>query len=163
MDLLILAMFVAAAWLYLKGRAVVTNQPAQQSADDPYSPAQGNDALDNIMQAIYQFEGGKPGNRNVVNNNPGNLRSGPGMVGTQGGYANFADQGDGWDALQSWVMRHVGANPDWDFYDLFSYYLRGSTTKPTSDAQGNSDAYAEYVAGYLGVNPSQPVSSVMGS
>ena len=122
----------------------------------------GGNALDNIMQAISQFEGGKPGNINVVNNNPGNLKEGPNMTGTANGYATFGDQGDGWDALSSWITKHTSANPDWDFYDMFGYYLRGSTNAPTVDAQGNSDAYAEYVSKYLGVDPTHPVSSLLG-
>jgi hypothetical protein len=64
--------------------------------------------------------------------------------------------------LNAWIVKHVTAHPDWDFYDLFDYYLRGKTDGPTVDAQGNSDAYAEYVANYSGFDPSQTVSSATG-
>jgi hypothetical protein len=121
-----------------------------------------HDAFDNFLHAIFQFEGGRPGDRNVRNNNPGNLRSGPGMTGKAGGYATFADQGDGWDALTDLVNRRTSQHPDWDFYDFFNYYLRSSTTAPSVDAQGNSDAYAEYVANYVGVDPTETVASVIG-
>lgn len=118
--------------------------------------------LDNIAQAIFQYEGGNPGNRNVANNNPGNLRSGANMVGTSGGYAVFSDIGDGWDALNEWIQSHAAKNPDWDFYDMMNYYLTGSTTSPAQTNQGNSDSYAEYVANYVGVDPTTPVSSLLG-
>jgi hypothetical protein len=121
----------------------------------------GNDALDNFLQAIFQHEGGKPGQRNILNNNPGNLRRAPGMTGTEGGYATFSDIGDGWDALAAYVGLHIAAHPEWDFYDFFNYYLRGSTTAPSVDAEGDSDSYAEYVAGYTGFDPRQTVSSAL--
>lgn len=128
----------------------------------PDQSSNGSSNLDNFMEGINLFEGGKPGNRNVVNHNPGNLRAGPNMTGTAGGYATFGDVGDGWDALQTWVKSHSATHPEWDFYDTFAYYLRGSTTAPTSDAQGNSDAYADFVAQYMGVDPLTPVSSLWG-
>jgi len=124
-------------------------------------PIDHSDAFDNFLQAIFQFEGGRPGDRNVRNNNPGNLKSGPDMTGTAGGYATFSTQGDGWDALTDLVNRRITAHPDWNFYDFFNYYLRGSTTAPSVDAQGNSDAYADYVAVNVGVEPTQTVASVL--
>jgi hypothetical protein len=122
--------------------------------------ASGSDALDNITQAIYQFEGGQPGQRNVVNNNPGDLRSGPGMTGSAGGFATFNDIGDGWDALGSLVQKKAAAHPDWNFYDLFNNWLGGG---PDSAPQGDPTAYANYVAGYAGFDPNQTVSSALGS
>jgi len=119
--------------------------------------------LDNIGQAIFQFEGGQPNNLNVRNNNPGNLRSVPGMTGTNDGYATFADIGDGWTALNNYITSHAAAHPGWDFYDFFQNYLGQPVGSPvTSTDQGNSDAYAEYVASYLGVDPTTPVSQVLG-
>jgi hypothetical protein len=130
-------------------------------ADSPSPLDYTTDALDNIGQAIFQYEGGNPGNLNVRNNNPGNLKSGPGETGTADGFATFSDPGDGWNALNQWITSHTSANPGWDFYDTFDYYLRGSTSAPSVDSQGDSDAYAEYVAGFLGVDPTTPVSSVL--
>jgi hypothetical protein len=149
-------------WLLLDGKSQATVAPSGVEPSSP-APATGNDALDNFLQAIFQKEGGRPGDRNVVNNNPGNLRKGIGMTGKAGGYATFADQGDGWDALNAQVQKWLANHPDWDFYDFFDYYLRGSTTAHSVDDQGDSDAYAEYVANFGGWNPSQTVSSALGA
>jgi len=125
MRFLGLAAVVVAVYLLLKPKGQAAASPA---AGAP--PATNSDALDNIMQAIFQKEGGHPGNRNIVNNNPGDVKSAANMTGTAGGYATFADIGDGWDALKAWIQSHISAHPDWDFYDTFDYYLRGSTTAP---------------------------------
>jgi len=104
---------------------------------------------------MAQFEGFFiSGSVSQRNNNPGDIKAG-------GTFASYADSGDGWDALNGWITGHAATNPDWDFYDMTDYYLRGSTTAPSVDAQGNSDAYAEYIAGQLGVSPTTPVSSVL--
>jgi hypothetical protein len=159
---LLIVLVAAAAWLFVKGSHAAT--ASSNAAGGVMTSGQGYQSnLDNIAQAIFQFEGGQPGNVNVRNNNPGNLRSGEGMTGTASGYATFGDIGDGWNALGDWISSHAANHPDWDFYDMFDYYLRGKTTGvPTVDAQGNSDQYAEYVSGYLGVDPSTTVSSLLG-
>ena len=145
---------VALVLLFFKGKAGASASTVAAPGDTVQS--YGGDALDNLAQAVFQFEGGKPGNINVRNNNPGNLRGGPNQIGIRGagGYAVFQDQGDGWDALNGWITRHAQTNPGWDFYDLFSVYA------PKSD-HNDPDAYAEYVANYMGVDPSQTVSSVL--
>ena len=179
MELLGAVLFAWFVWLLLssKGQTQSAQQPwsevpppaPPQQGVDVAAPipamtdtATGSSVLDDITQAIYQFEGGKAGNRNVVNNNPGNLVSGPGMTGTAGGYATFADAGDGWDALGTWIKEHARQHPDWDFYDLFNYYLRGDATGPKADAQGDSNAYAEYVANYIGAYPTDNVQALIG-
>jgi hypothetical protein len=145
----------AAAWWFLRKG----DSRAAGGASMPGSSSGG--VLEDIGQAILQYEGGKPGNRNVKNNNPGNLKSASGMTGTAGGFATFGDEGDGWDALYSWIKRHAADHPDWNFYDLFGYYLRGSTTAKAVDKQGDSNAYAEYVANYAGLDPTQSVESAL--
>lgn len=167
MKLLGIVAIVVAVWLVLKSMGKAAAAAPVSGSGEPAGPAQigaplPNDALDNIMQATYQLEGGRPGDRNVVNNNPGDVKSAPGMTGKAGGFATFADIGDGWDALRNWIVDHVSAHPDWDFYDMQSYYLRGSTTAPSVDAQGDSDMRAEYIANYLGVDPTTPVSQLLG-
>lgn len=123
-----------------------TDGPGTSLAD--YSPA----PVQEMMQAIFQFEGGQPGDVNFDNDNPGNLRSGPGMVGTNRGYAVFSSFTDGWAALQDWITSHAAAHPDWDFYDMMNVY----------SPDGNGDNYANYIANYLGVPATAPVSSVIG-
>jgi hypothetical protein len=138
-----------------KAGASASAAPGAAPVDSVATYSGGSDALDNIAQAIYQFEGGHPGNINVRNNNPGNLRGDPNAIGKSGGYAVFGDQGDGWDALYGWLTRQAQTHPGWDFYDLFSVYA------PSSD-NNDPDAYAEYVANYAGFDPSQTVSSALG-
>jgi hypothetical protein len=159
---LLLIAVIFAAWLFIrkgKGSAAAAQPTSAPAAVNP----DGSDLLDNIMQAIDQMEGGHAGQRNVVNNNPGNVKAGPNMTGTAGGYATFADVGDGWDALKAWIQSHAAAHPDWDFYDMFNAYLGHTPGGPTSDKEGNGDAYAEYVANYAGVDPTQTVSSALGA
>lgn len=131
-----------------------------------YDSGAGNQ-LDNLLQSIYYREGGRPGDRNVRNNNPmdieyGSFAKSHGAVDTDGRFAIFPDWGTGWDAMRSLVQAKVKEHPDWNFYDLFSYFMRGSTTAPPRDKEGDSDAYAEYVANNLGVSPMQTVSSIAG-
>jgi hypothetical protein len=164
MRMLLLIAAVIVLWLYLRkgmSQSARDVQPAT-SSPEPDADFGAGDNLDNIMDAIFRHEGGHSGQRNIVNNNPGNLKSAKGMTGKAGGFATFADQGDGWDALTAWLKSHAAAHPDWDFYDMFNYYLRGSTTAPTVDKQGDSDAYAKFVASAAGLDPTQPVSTAIG-
>lgn len=135
-----------------------------QRAAQPNPLSLGSDALDNITQAIYQYEGGHSGDLNVRYNNPGavkgsSLATGSGIR----GISIFADVGDGWQALTDWITSHAAAHPDWNFYQMFSYYLGGNAAAPVNNDQGNSVAYATYVANYAGVNPGQTVSSAIGA
>jgi hypothetical protein len=154
MPIVLLAVLAVVLYLFVKkgSSSSTVSGTGIQSVISP-AAAQFTSNLEDIGQAIFQFEGNK---------NPGNLKSGIGMTGKAGGYATFADQGDGWDALYTWIQSHAAKNPDWDFYDMFDYYLRGSTTASSVDKEGNSDAYAEFVANYLGVDPTTSVASVLG-
>ena len=62
-----------------------------------------------LDQAIAQMEGffNAPGSPAQRNNNPGNLRAGPGMIGTDSkGLAIFPDVATGWAALDAWIASH---------------------------------------------------------
>jgi hypothetical protein len=167
--LLVLALliYVSRAGAQLEGDTTAPNDEgdAPDGAVPFPNPEDSNvgqsDALDNILQGIFQMEGGKPGDRNVVNNNPGNLRAGPGMIGTAGGIATFADIGDGWGDVSDYVTKHVQANPNWNFYDFFEHYLGGKPGSSVNNTQGNSGAYADYVANYAGFDPSQTMYSAI--
>ena len=158
MKLLGLVALVVVVWLLLKSKsqASIPNVPVSgnpmnpPATAPPNSPVTVGDGLDNISEAIARFEQSNP-----AYNNPGALEN------KQGQFVTYADQGDGWDALNSYVTRHAAANPTWDFYDFFQNYLGQKQGGATVTDQGNSDAYAEYVAGYLGVDPTQTVSSVL--
>jgi len=123
--------------------------------------------LDNFSQAIATLEGfGIPGARPTRDNNPGDLKFGPGMTGRDeagsGGIAVFADVGDGWDALNGYITQHAAAHPEWDFYDFAHYYATGNTLGQPAAGEANPDSTAETIAGYLGVDPSSSISSVLG-
>lgn len=162
---MLLAIVAAIAGLALLRRIASLHSGGANASPQPDSSDGSSHApstMQEMEQAIFQFEGGQPGDINFDNMNPGNLKSGPGMTGTNRGYATFNSFTGGFAALQDWITRHAAQHPDWDFYDMMSYYLRGSTTAPTSDAQGNSDSYADYVAQYLGVPATTPVSQALG-
>ena len=108
-----------------------------------------------MAQMIYQFEGGgKPGATNEWNNNPGNIG---------GGQATYQTQQQGWNALYSYIQRHVQANPNWTFQNFFAYYLTGDPNNLQTTIQGDPVSYADYVASGLGASPTQTVSSVLGA
>jgi hypothetical protein len=167
---LLVAIVVVVALLLWSRKATAANVPVSSVRPSPSVPsptinaaATGpgdsvsaqSDALDNMAQGIAQFEGypltGSLANRT---NNPGN-------IGTYGGnVASYSDAGDGWDALNSYITTKAQANPEWDFYDFSRYYLTGDTQGQAGPNQ-NPDAYAEYIANYMGVDPTQTVSSVL--
>ena len=162
-DLLFfLGVIVVALLLYPKSKGATSASQSNNVAQPPDSIAaygSPNDFLDNFLEAIKRMEGGKPGDRSVVNNNPGNLRSGSRMTGTAGGYATYADQGDGWDDLAALVKKRVAQHPGWNFYDFFNSY----SPMPKSDpSMATSDQYAEYVAAQTGANPTDPISTYLG-
>jgi hypothetical protein len=173
-DFLGFLLLAAAVWFVVKTPSQTASQQSQDASSstppiapeaDPMAPMQntsGNDALDQILQAVFHMEGGNPGNLNVRNNNPGNLRSGKRQIGTNDGFAVYATMEDGYADLADWFRSHAAAHPDWNFYDLFAYYLRGTTTGPYQDAQGDSNSYAKYVASAAGVDPNSTLSSVLG-
>lgn len=159
--LLILAAGVV-VWLWLQAQ-----QGDNTRASAPQSDSTTTDNLDNILQGIFDFEGSGPSSRASRNNNPGNIEAGSwarsmGSVGSDGRFAKFSDIGDGWAALATYVQQHASQHPDWNFYDFFNYYLHGSTTAPPTDKEGNADQYADYVAGYAGVDPTTSVADAIG-
>ncbi len=167
---MVLLVLVAAVLIYLyeKGKAgtaaSTSTEPGTVAASQPQSAFQDN--LDNFAQAITQMEGFAPGSRAYRNNNPGNIKVGyysQDRVGNDSGnFAIFADQGDGWDALNNYITRHAQKNPTWNFYDFFNYYLHGSTTANPVDSEGDANSYARSVAGYIGVDPNTPLSTLFG-
>ena len=154
-----LILLIAAAvgfwfWITSQNQGSAAAQPSGFSNVTTQSNP-GNSALQQMAQAIYQFEGGgKPGATNSHNNNPGNIG---------GGGATYPTQQDGWNALYSYIQNHVQSHPDWTFTNFFSYYLTGNPNASQPSAQGNPVNYANYVAGQLGVSPDTPVSQVVGA
>ena len=125
-------------------------QPAAAAA----SPAQ--DPLAAMALAIGRFEGFfKVGSLAQRDDNPGDLEK----VG--GGFQVFDDVSEGWNAVESYIQKHVDANPNWNFFDFFNHYLGGSATTAAPASQGNVQAYANFVAGQLGVDPTSLVATYL--
>lgn len=107
------------------------------------------DSLDNLTEAGARVEGFyKQGSKAQRTNNPG-------MIGGDSS-KGFVDVGDGWDRFYSYDANLAAKHPDWNFYDFYRYYLTGDTMGTPGPGQ-NPDAYAEYVAGYVGADPTQSV------
>ena len=151
MELLIALLVVVLGWRWL----TTSSQGGTVGQTAAPGPSSG-DAIGPITQAIAQMEGWfKPGSLAQRTNNPGN-------IGTFGGkVASYPDAGTGFESLQTWVQTHAAQHPEWDFYDMFHYYLTGDTLSNGGPNQ-HPDAYAEYVANSIGVDPTTPVSSVLG-
>jgi hypothetical protein len=163
-ELLIVIAAALVGWTLFKSQPQggAASAPASTGTTvDEYAPSSPG-PLDFIAQAIYQYEGAQPGDRNLVNLNPGNLKNAPGMTGTAGGYATFASFGDGWDALKNYIANLAAKHPDWNFFDFFTYYLGGTPGQGAPASEGNPIAYGQYVANYAGVSPTIPVSSYLG-
>jgi hypothetical protein len=113
-----------------------------------------------LASAIGRFEGFLvPGSVAQRNNNPGNLRSGPGQTGTDAnGYAIFPDVATGQAALQNQIQLNIdrGLSLQQFFAGEPGVYAGYA---PASD-KNNPTQYANTVAGWLGIDPSVPLQSL---
>lgn len=147
-------------WLYTKGQSSGAAAGVSGANASPAGGGGTNAAdyspVSQFAQAVATYEGYYvPGSLAQRSNNPGN-------VGTFGGkVASYPDAQSGWDALTNWITGKASANPQWDFYDTMRYYLTGDTMGTPGPNQ-NPDAYAEYVANQLGVQPTDSVASTLG-
>ena len=116
------------------------------------------DLTDQIAQAIYQMEGSGPTTIATRNNNPGNLRSGPGQIGTNGGFAVFPDMATGWAALDNQINLNIsrGLTLNQFFGGLPGVYAGYA---PSADSN-NPSAYAAFVASQVGIDPNTPLNSL---
>ena len=116
------------------------------------------DLTTSIAQAIAQQEGfNKPGTLAQRNNNPGNLRSGPGQTGTSGGFAVFPDAASGWSALDHQVDLNIGRG-----LTLQQFFAGGNGYPgyaPSADSN-NPTAYANFVASQAGISASVPLNTL---
>lgn len=117
------------------------------------------DFIPTWASAIAQFEGGAPGSVASRNHNPGNLKFAgqPGAVGADSrGFAIFADDATGYQALSNQLAKYVRDYPNDSILDITAHYL--GQFSPTVNAQGDAFTYAAFVAGNLGV----PISTTLG-
>lgn len=113
-----------------------------------------------LAQAIARFEGFfTAGSVAQRNHNPGNLRAGPGAIGTDSrGYAIFPDDATGWAALEHQVDLNIGRG-----LTLEEFFGGKAGVYPgyAPAADSNQPAqYASTVAGWLGISPTQVLSGV---
>lgn len=146
------------------GAAGAINNGSPDYGDDVASYGR-QDALDNILEAIKRFEGGRPGDANVRDNNPMNLRDSPLAAGyandADGRTAYFQDEGDGWDAATGQVNSWVQRNPGWNLRDLVNQIL-GPNRDQTPENQAATDRYAQYVSSYAGIPVDATLSELLG-
>ncbi len=109
-----------------------------------------------LAQAIAKIEGFfVPGSLPARTHNPGDINTYGGKVGS------YPTDAAGFSALENYITQHATKNPSWDFYDFAHYYLTGDTLGQGGQGQ-NPDGYAEFLASQLGVDPTTPISSVLG-
>lgn len=114
---------------------------------------------DSLSNAIARMEGWLvPGSVAQRNNNPGNLRAGPGSVGTDSkGYAIFPDAATGWAALRRQVDLNIGRGLTLqEFFGGKPGVYAGYA--PAADSNQPSN-YANTVAGWLNISSNAVLSS----
>jgi hypothetical protein len=177
LELVILAVVGVVVVAILKGNEGPTVDVfAQPDAVDAPSDSpsftdnivQSNSAPDRLTQwaqAIFHFEGGNPGNLNVRNNNPGNLKFAGQPNATEGdkGFAVFPSLQDGFAALNAQLMKYLNDFPNLTLTQFEARYL-GQTDylNPRVTDQGDPFTYAQAVADKLGVSPDQTLSQIFG-
>jgi hypothetical protein len=109
-----------------------------------------------LSSAIQRFEGSCPSPDSCRNNNPGNLRAGPGATGVDSrGIAVFPDYQTGEAALQHQVDLNIGRGLSLD--EFF-----GGKTGVYAGYDKTAPNYASTVSGWLGIDPAAPLSSISG-
>lgn len=113
--------------------------------------------VSSIAAAITQMEGSGAGTIATRNNNPGNLVSGPGMIGTSGGFAVFPDEATGQAALDNQIQLNI--NRGLTLQQFFAGGNGYAGYAPSAD-NNNPTAYANFVAGQVGIDTSTPLNSL---
>lgn len=115
---------------------------------------------DSLANAIAQFEGyNKAGSVAQRNNNPGNLRSGPGQIGTDAnGYAIFPDANTGFAALDNQINLNVSRGLSLQTFiggqpGVYPGYA------PSAD-NNNVSNYVNFLSSQLGIDPNTPLNGL---
>jgi len=113
-----------------------------------------------LDQAIAQFEGyNTPGTPAARNNNPGNVRSCAGQVGTSSqGFAILPDASTGWACLDNWIAN----NSNLTLQQAVNKYL-GVQTDASGNIVANPDnnnpnSYLNFLVSQTGLQPSDSLS-----
>jgi hypothetical protein len=117
---------------------------------------------EDLAAAITRFEGACTSPGVCRNNNPGNLRAGPGAIGTDSrGIAIFPDFATGQAAELRQVDLNIGRGLSLsEFFGGKPGVYPGYAPAGDSNDPGN---YARTVAGWLDIDPSTPLASISGS
>jgi hypothetical protein len=117
------------------------------------------DLITSLAQAIYRFEGSGPSTLATRNNNPGNLRSGPGQIGTDvNGYAIFGSMQDGWNALDNQIQLNIDRGLSLnEFFAGKPGVYPGYAPAEDSNQPYN---YASTVGSWIGVDPNVPLNQI---
>lgn len=163
---LLIVLLAVLLWLTFRGKSSTASTVTPDASGDAGPDYASN--MENLTEAWSRNEG-FPVSGTIPNryNNPGDLKGQGwnGQVGSSsGGFAIFQDIGDGWDALTKYLRNMATKHPDWDFYDLSAHALGspGEYPLPVNNGEGDSNAYAERLADYAGVDPATQVSTFLG-
>jgi hypothetical protein len=117
--------------------------------------------IQDFASAITRFEGTCPSPTSCRNFNPGNLRAGPGQTGVDSrGIAVFPDYQTGESALEHQIGLNIDRGLTLDeFFGGKSGVYAGYAPAADSNDPGN---YSRTVAGWLGIDPTAKLASVMG-
>lgn len=123
---------------------------------------------DALVQGISRFEGFfTPGSVAQRNNNPGNLRSGPGQIGTDAaGYAIFPDVATGQMALANQIDLNISRGLTLNQFfagqrDASGNVVPGGYPGYAPSADSNNPAhYAATVAGWIGIDPNAVLNTL---
>lgn len=123
--------------------------------------------VQSLSNLIAQFEGWNVQGQNPTvaqrNNNPGNLRSGPGQIGTDAnGYAIFPDAATGMAALENQVSTNIDRG-----LSLQTFVGGGPTNTgglypgyaPSAD-NNNVANYVNFLSNGLGIDANTPLNNV---
>ena len=116
--------------------------------------------VSDLANAIARMEGyNVAGSIAATNNNPGNLRSGTGQIGTANGFAVFATPADGFAALDNQIQinENLGLNLNQFFAGEPGVYAGYA---PSADSN-NPATYAANVASWTGIDPTIPLTQAL--
>jgi len=119
----------------------------------PESLMPKRDLINEVCEAIKEYEGFWKGSRSERNNNPGNIK------GTDGRFLIFQTYADGWNYLVDYVTRactgkHTAYRPDMSILDFFKVYA------PSSD-NNEPKKYADFVSKKLQVSVTMPIKDLL--